>query len=135
MPKGVDEFTLNLFPKYLIQTSYFDHSNQDGFSKAIHLYRNHANEDRYFSSQRFAFNIDQSNINNTHYLLLKSASNRYAKVSIVDTKSYIKSDSNFSQFFTVVYSIIIAMVLFNAVFYLYSRDTSYLLYTLYPLCI
>ncbi len=130
-PNDIYEFTLNLFPKYISQVSYFNQSKQNIFSETVTLYRNKVDENRYFSSQRFAFNIDHTNFKNTHFLLLKSVSNRYAHVEIVDSKSYIKSDANFSHFFTMVYSIIIAMILFNAVFYLYSKDVSYFLYTLY----
>lgn len=130
-PQKITEFTLSVYPKYFAEISYFNFANQTSYSEPVSLYRGHSNKNQHFSSQRFAFNIDRENINNSHFLLISSERNRFVKVDVVDTNSYIRSDSNFSQFFTVVYSIILAMILFNAVFYFTTRDASYLLYTLY----
>lgn len=130
-PQDVSEFTLSVFPKYLHQVSYFNHSDEQGYTSVISQSRNQPDSQRYFSSQRYAFNIDHSDINKNHYLLIQSDHNRYAQVEVMDTNSYIKADGKFSHFFTLVYSIILAMVLFNAVFYLHTRDNSYLLYSLY----
>ncbi len=130
-PVDVSEFTLSMFPKYLRHVTYFSYTEQQGFSDVIQQHRSHNDEQRFFSNQRYAFNIDRENINKTHYLLVQSASNRYIKVEMADTNSYIKADSNFNNFFTLVYGIILAMILFNAVFYLFTRDTTYLLYSLY----
>ncbi|MGJ8663016.1 MAG: 7TM-DISM domain-containing protein, partial [Marinicella sp.] len=133
LPSGINESTLTLFPKYLDQVSYFNQSKSKGFSEVSQQFRNRTNEHRYFSSQKFAFNIDHKDYDSTHYLLIKSNKNRFVEIGWSDTISYIKSDAQFSHFFTLVYSIILAMILFNAVYYLYNRDRSYLLYTLYML--
>ncbi len=130
-PVTVNEFTLSVFPKYLEQVSHFSHSENNGFSRVEHQFRNRNTASRYFSSQKFAFNVDKSALNNTHYLYLQSENDRYAQVELVDANSYIKADAQFTHFFTMVYSIILAMVLINTVFYLYNRDLSYLFYTLY----
>ncbi len=130
-PTNITEFTLSIFPKYLDKVSYFNYSNHHGYSNPVDIYRTDSNNNRLFSSQRFAFNIDQQAIHNTHYLLIKSERNRYAEVSVVDTDSYIKADRSISYFFSIIYSIILSLILFNAVFYLYTRDKIYLLYSLY----
>ncbi len=130
-PEDVKEFTLSVFPKYLGQVSHFRVGDSTGINSIENQYRNRSSDSRYYSSQKFAFNVDQLEMGDTHYLFLHSENNRYAKVEIVDANSYIKADAKFTHFFTMVYSIILAMVLFNAVFYLYNRDLSYLFYTVY----
>ncbi len=130
-PAAVKEFTLSVFPKYLGQVSYFRVSDHSEISVIENQFRNRSSASRYYSSQKFAFNVDQLDINSTHYLYIHSENKRYALVEIIDANSYIKADAKFTHFFTMVYSIILAMVLFNAVFYLYNRDLSYLFYTVY----
>ncbi len=127
------EFTLSLYPKYLRQVSYFTIQADAEISPLLTQFRNRTDDNRYYSSQRFAFNLDRDDLPLDHYLLISSDHNRYVHVALTDTNSYIKADAQFGHFTTLIYSIILAMILFNAVFYLYTRGWSYLLYTIYML--
>lgn len=127
------EYTLSLYPKYLQQVSYFNIKPPAVVSPVVTQFRNRTDDNRYYSSQKFAFNLDRAELPNSHYLLVRSEHNRYVHVALTDANSYIKADAQFSHFTTLVYSVILAMILFNAVFYLYTRGWSYLLYTIYML--
>ncbi len=127
----VSEATLTVSPKYFAEVSYTYLSPENQTNRWQTQYRNKTNNDRYFSSQNYAFNIDDDVIQATHYLLIKSSTNLNVDIQLVDTQSYIRADMQHSQFFTVVYSIILAMILFNGIFYIYNRDSNYLLYIIY----
>lgn len=124
-----NEYTLSVFPKYLEQVHYFSLGEPGQISTVSSQFRNVSNQDRYFSSQRFAFNIDHADLFNTHFLLVKSQHKHDLKIELTDTNSYIKSDAQFSQFFTVIYSLIFALALFNSIYYLYTKEVDYLHYT------
>ncbi len=130
-PSEVSEATLTLLPKYLAEVSYAQYSGTTGLSRWKTQYRHKSDSNRYFSSEKFAFNINDNEIPHTHYLLLRGTNNLHLQFELVDTQSFIKADAQFSHFLTVVYSIVLALILFNTIFYLYNRDTSYLLYIIY----
>ncbi|WP_223787010.1 diguanylate cyclase [Marinicella meishanensis] len=130
-PPGVTEYTLSAYPKYLSQVDHFYQTITGERSERHTQFRNRHTDSRHFSSQKFAFSIDDSALENTHYLLIQSENPRYVKVELSDAPSYIQADSQWAQLTTFLYSIMVAMILFNAIFYLYNKDRSYLLYTLY----
>lgn len=127
----VSEYTLSVHPKYLSQVDHFSMSPSGERSDRRSQFRNRNTDSRHFSSQRFAFNVDDSHLDHSHFLLIHSEHPRYVQVELTDTLSYIKADAQLAQFTTMLYSIMLAMILFNTIFYAYNKDPSYLLYTIY----
>jgi diguanylate cyclase (GGDEF)-like protein len=126
------EYTLSVFPKYLKEVHHFQ-EHASGLELIASQHRIQTLSHRTYSSQRFAFNIDNEKITDIHYLLIDSDAPRYVNLEMFATQEYTRVDSQHSHFFTFVYSLIFAMAIFNAVFYFYNREKPYLLYTLYML--
>lgn len=125
------EAMLVVQPKYISSVTHFSVNHDNQLSDKQSLSRIDPGNRNAWSSQQFAFNIDQQNLNHIHYLVIESEVPRILSVALVPTDSFIKHDRQLSELFTFIYSVIFTLVMVNMIFYLYSHDRSYLLYSLY----
>lgn len=126
------EYTFSLAPKYFPQVTYINRDQLGNLSTKQVQKRRHLDGTRVFSGNEFAFNIDDSELKNTHFFMIKVTPNKsHIVLNLTDTNSYIQADHRSSSFFTLIYSLILSMAFVNIILYFYNREKYYLFYALY----
>jgi signal transduction histidine kinase/AraC-like DNA-binding protein len=116
--------------KYFNEVDYFAQDNSHKNIYTEKLYRLIPTKNRIFSSEKYVFNFDDNPILD-HYFVINSHNKTSVLFKLVDKDAYIKFDNSMVVFFTLLYSVLFALLLMNIIYYLYIKDRAYLYYSIY----
>lgn len=128
-PRSIEDenLTIMVMPHYFTEVSYFDSK----FNKRDTFKRNHANDDRKYSTNIIAFDIEDNN--KVLYILIKNNPSRKIEFVIDNKVSIEKYDQKLIFIFTTIYAIIFTLIFVNLIFYVFIKNTSYFYYSIYTL--
>ncbi len=84
-----------------------------------------------YTAHRFAFNIDQQNIHNYHYLLIKSTHRNKVSFELLNNQTFIKKDSNKAQLDSLLCGLLGGLMLLGGILFWHNKDKTYLFFLLY----
>lgn len=124
------EHVLVVGHKYLDSVNYLTQDAKGRFSESNIQFRMKPTSNRFFSSEKFVFNYKIHDVE-SHFIIVQNHKSSSLGIKLIEKDTYILHDKNIVIFFAILYSSMIGLFLVNFIYYLYIKNRSYLLFSLY----
>ncbi|MCB1583695.1 MAG: diguanylate cyclase [Xanthomonadales bacterium] len=132
LPKD-KEFILSIYSGLLNEIYYYQADQNNLQAEFVTSQGRISSKFNSFSNHHFDFNIDDSDLLKSHFLLIKSDMAYQADIELFDSSSYLRSGLNNIQLTTLIYSLIFAIGIFCILSYFTQRKKTLLIHSCFVL--